>query len=150
MILKAFHPFTLPLTVDPGAIAVAITIATSHAHRVGRIAVGPLAGVSGTAVIALSVWLACRYAQRVAPWLGHSRTMVLMRLSAFIVLCIGVEITWNGVKALVAELPAAAQAAKPGAVIDATARREAPRPATASPAPAARPEPRHMATASPA
>lgn len=117
VILKAFYPLTLPLTVDPGAIAVAITIGANHAHGVDRILVGLVAGIVGTAVIAACVWLAYRYAQRVAHWLGHSRMMVVMRLSAFIVLCIGVEITWNGVKALVAELPATAQAAKPAAPV---------------------------------
>ena len=30
--------------------------------------------------------------------------MVVLRLSAFIVLCIGVQITWNGIKALASEL----------------------------------------------
>jgi multiple antibiotic resistance protein len=115
VILKAFYPLTLPLTVDPGAIAVAITIGANHAHGVDRILIGLVAGIVGTAVIALSVWLAYRYAQPVAQRLGHSRMMVVLRLSAFIVLCIGVEITWNGVKALVAELPAASQAAKPAA-----------------------------------
>jgi hypothetical protein len=31
--------------------------------------------------------------------------MVVLRLSAFIVLCIGVQIAWNGAKALVEEVP---------------------------------------------
>ena len=44
-------------------------------------------------------------------WLGHTRLMVVLRLSAFIVLCIGVEITWNGVKALASELTFAPPAA---------------------------------------
>jgi hypothetical protein len=30
--------------------------------------------------------------------------MVVLRLSAFIVLCIGVQITWNGIKALASEM----------------------------------------------
>jgi multiple antibiotic resistance protein len=113
VILRAFYPLTLPLTVDPGAIAVAITIGANHAHGVDRIVIGLIAGTLGTGVIAASVWLAYRYAHRVARWLGHSRMMVVMRLSAFIVLCIGVEITWNGVKALAEELPIAAQTTKP-------------------------------------
>ena len=57
-----------------------------------------MAGIIGTAIISASVWLAYRYAPRVAQWLGHTRVMVVLRMSAFIVLCIGVEITWNGVK----------------------------------------------------
>ena len=115
VILKAFYPLTLPLTVDPGAIAVAITLGANHAHGVERIVVGFIAGILGTALIALCVWLAYRYAERVAHWLGHTRVMVVLRLSAFIVLCIGVEITWNGVKGLAAELQFAPPAAAPKA-----------------------------------
>lgn len=116
VILKAFYPLTLPLTVDPGAIAVAITLGANHAHGVERIVVGLIAGILGTALIALCVWLAYRYAERVAHWLGHTRVMVVLRLSAFIVLCIGVEVTWNGVKALAADLQFAPPAAAPKAV----------------------------------
>jgi multiple antibiotic resistance protein len=102
--LRAFYPLTLPLTVDPGAISVAITLGANHAHGVERVLIGLTAGIVGTLLISLSVWLAYRYAQRVARWLGHTRLMVVLRLSAFIVLCIGVQITWNGIKALAIEL----------------------------------------------
>jgi len=104
VILRAFYPLTLPLTVDPGAISVAITIGANHAHGVERVIIGLIAGITGTAIIAGSVWLAYRYAERIAKWLGHTRVMVVLRLSAFIVLCIGVEITWNGIKSLASEL----------------------------------------------
>jgi multiple antibiotic resistance protein len=116
MIMRAFYPLTLPLTVDPGAIAVAITIGANHAKGVERVLIGLIAGITGTIVISLCVWFAYRYARRVATWLGHTRTMVVLRLSAFIVLCIGVEIMWNGIKALVSDLtsspPAASSPAK--------------------------------------
>ncbi len=98
--MRAFYPLTLPLTVDPGAISVAITIGANHAHGVQRVIIGFLAGITGTVLISVCVWFAYRYAQRVAHWLGHERLMVVLRLSAFIVLCIGVQITWNGVRAL--------------------------------------------------
>ncbi len=104
VILRAFYPLTLPLTVDPGAISVAITIGANHAHGVERVVMSFLAGIVGTALISLCVWFAYRYAERVALWLGHTRVMVVLRLSAFIVLCIGVEITWNGIKALATDL----------------------------------------------
>lgn len=102
--LKAFYPLTLPLTVDPGAISVAITIGANHARGIERVVIAFLAGLTGTLIICVSVWLAYRYAQRVAHWLGHTRLMVVLRLSAFIVLCIGVQITWNGVRNLATEL----------------------------------------------
>jgi multiple antibiotic resistance protein len=104
-LLRAFYPLTLPLTVDPGAIAVAITLGANHAHGVERVVIGFIAALCAVGLIAIFVWLAYRYAERVGSWLGHSRTMVVLRLSAFIMLCIGVEIAWNGAKALLSELP---------------------------------------------
>lgn len=119
--MRAFYPLTLPLTVDPGAISVAITIGANHAHGVDRVIIGFIAGITGTALISLSVWLAYRYAQRVAHWLGHTRMMIVLRLSAFIVLCIGVEITWNGVRALASEISfAPAAVTGPATTPDAT------------------------------
>lgn len=133
-IMRAFYPLTLPLTVDPGAISVAVAIGANHAHSVERIIVGLAAALLATIVIALSVWLCYRYAQRVALWLGHTRMMVVLRLSAFIVLCIGVEITWNGVRSLAAELPSAvAPAPGHGAAPPADGTAPAPRPPTKSP-----------------
>ena len=104
VIARAFYPLTLPLTVDPGAISVAVTLGANHAKGIERVVIGLTAGVIGTAIISLCVWIAYRYAERIARWLGHTRVMVVLRLSAFIVLCIGVEITWNGIKALASEL----------------------------------------------
>ena len=110
-ISRAFYPLTLPLTVDPGAISVAVTIGANHASSIARILIALLGAVIGVAIISGTVWLTYRYAERVALWLGHSRLMVVLRLSAFIVLCIGVQIAWNGAKALVEEFPFAAPAA---------------------------------------
>ena len=104
MIMRAFYPLTMPLTVDPGAIAVAITVGANHAHGVERVIIAIIASVLGLGLIAITVWLSYHYAERVARWLGHTRVMVVLRLSAFIVLCIGVEITWNGIRTLASEL----------------------------------------------
>jgi len=107
-IARAFYPLTLPLTVDPGAISVAVTIGANHSSSISRVVIAVIGAIIGVAIIAGTVWLTYRYAERVAHWLGHSRLMVAMRLSAFIVLCIGVQIAWNGVKALAEELSFAA------------------------------------------
>ena len=109
-ISRAFYPLTLPLTVDPGAISAAVTIGANHSSNITRILIAIVGATIGVVIIAASVWVAYRYAERIARWLGHSRLMVVLRLSAFIVLCIGVQIAWNGTKALVEELPFAAPA----------------------------------------
>lgn len=110
-ISRAFYPLTLPLTVDPGAISVAVTIGANHSSSITRILIAIAGAIIGVVIISASVWLAYRYAERVAIWLGHSRLMVVLRLSAFIVLCIGVQIAWNGVRALVEEFTFAAPSA---------------------------------------
>ena len=109
-ISRAFYPLTLPLTVDPGAISAAVTIGANHSSNITRILIAIVGATIGVVILAASVWLAYRYAERIAQWLGHSRLMVVLRLSAFIVLCIGVQITWNGTRALVEELPFAVPA----------------------------------------
>jgi len=101
---RAFSPLTLPMTIDAGVISVAITVGANHAHSFKHAVIQLLAAVIGAGIIALSILLTYRYAQRVGRWIGHTGMMVVVRLSAFIMLCIGVGITWNGVKALLAEI----------------------------------------------
>lgn len=99
---RAFYPLTLPLTVGPGSISVALTLGATEMHRNNAIRL--LAAVIGPTLIALSVFLSYRFAERLARLLGETAMNVIVRLTAFILLCIGVQITWEGVRALVASL----------------------------------------------
>jgi multiple antibiotic resistance protein len=101
---RAFYPLTLPLTVDAGVISVAITVGANHAHTIKHLLVQLLAAVIGAVVVALAVWLAYRYAAPVGRRLGKTGMTVILRLSAFITLCIGVGICWNGIQSLLAEI----------------------------------------------
>ena len=101
---RAFSPLTLPMTIDAGVISVAITVGANHAHSFKHAVIQLLAAVIGAGIIAVSILLTYRYAQRVGGWIGHTGMIVVVRLSAFIMVCIGVSITWNGVKALLAEI----------------------------------------------
>lgn len=101
---KAFSPLTLPLTVDAGVISVAIAVGATHAHTVQQALIQLFAAILGAAIIAVAILLTYRYASRVSKLFGHTGMMVLVRLSAFMMLCIGVGITWNGVKSLLAEI----------------------------------------------
>ena len=105
---RAFTPLTLPMTIDAGVISVAITVGANHAHSFKHAVIQLLAAGIGAGIVALSILLTYRYAQRVSRWIGHTGMIVLVRLSAFIMVCIGVSITWNGVKALLAEVGVAA------------------------------------------
>ena len=56
----------------------------------------------GVIAIALSIYLAYRFADNIARLLGETGLEVLVRLSAFILMCIGIEIVWNGYSTLTA------------------------------------------------
>jgi multiple antibiotic resistance protein len=101
---RAFAPLTMPLTIDAGVISVAITVGANHAHTFKHAMIQVLASGIGAGIIALSILLAYRFAQRGGKRIGHTGMMVVVRFSAFIMVCIGVGISWNGVKALLAEV----------------------------------------------
>ena len=101
---RAFTPLTVPMTVDGGVISVAITVGANHAHNFKHVLIQFLASVIGAGIVAFTILLTYRYAQRVGRWIGLTGMMVVVRLSAFIMVCIGVGITWNGIKALLAEI----------------------------------------------
>jgi len=98
---RAFYPLTLPLTVGPGGISVAITLGANTYEAGLYHAALVVAMATGVALVALSIYLCYRFAENIAHLLGRTGTSVLLRLSAFIALCIGVQIAWNGISALV-------------------------------------------------
>jgi len=97
---EAFYPLTLPLTVGPGSISVAITIGANHPQTVRSFLTAAMSSLLGVVLICISVYFCYRYAERLSKLLGSAGTSVVVRLSAFILLCIGVQIMWNGIDAL--------------------------------------------------
>jgi multiple antibiotic resistance protein len=90
----------MPLTVGPGSISVAIALGANQAQNVRSAIVIGIAHVTAVVVVALTIFLCYRYADRVLHRLGDTGTVVVTRLTAFILLCIGVQILWNGISAL--------------------------------------------------
>jgi len=108
---RAFYPLTMPLTVGPGSISVAITLGANQSHVELRAFIVTLAGhLAGMLLVTLTVFVCYRYADAILRKLGDVGTVVLERLAAFILLCIGVQIVWNGVSALVGTLHVAPRA----------------------------------------
>jgi multiple antibiotic resistance protein len=54
----------------------------------------------------ISVYLSYRFASRLIALLGDNGATVFLRLSSFILLCVGVSITWGGIAELIQSLPA--------------------------------------------
>jgi multiple antibiotic resistance protein len=97
---QAFYPLTLPLTVGPGSISVAITLGANFTHRYGYHIWLILAALLATALIGVSIYLCYGFSDRLARFLGKAGMTVIIRLSAFLLVCIGVQIMWNGMSAL--------------------------------------------------
>jgi len=101
---RGFYPLTFPLTVGPGSISVAITLGARDAGDPIAAAVAAIVAVVGIAIVALCVYLSYRFSTRLIESLGETGTMVFLRLSAFVILCVGVAILWSGVVGLVEPL----------------------------------------------
>ncbi len=98
----AFFPLTMPITAGPGAITVTLAVA-AHEMSADSIVItlwGHLGAVVGILLSAFTVYLCYRYAEPLAKKLGETGQQVIMRLSAFINLCIGLEILWRGIVGL--------------------------------------------------
>jgi multiple antibiotic resistance protein len=100
----AFYPLTLPLTVGPGSISVAITLG-ANSHNQGFNLWNILAAIIGSALLAASIFLCYGFADRLRRIVGPTGMTVIMKLTSFLLVCIGVNIIWNGVSALSATLP---------------------------------------------
>jgi multiple antibiotic resistance protein len=101
--VEAFYPLTMPLTVGPGSISVAITLGSQRPRapdEIGRFALLGIGAVAGLLAVAVTIYLCYRFADRIVAALGTSGANVLTRLSAFILLCIGIQIVWTGYSAL--------------------------------------------------
>ena len=101
----SFYPLTMPLTVGPGSMSVAITIGSRKPAgfpRLSQLAEHASGAVLGVVAIAITIYLAYRFAANLARLLGATGLEVLVRLSAFILMCIGIEIIWSGYSALTA------------------------------------------------
>jgi multiple antibiotic resistance protein len=97
---KAFYPLTFPLTVGPGSISVSLTLGAGLHEQGHEIIVPLIASIIGLALAAGVVYLSYRYAGRLIHALGTTGTIVLLRLSAFILICIGVQLVWGGLSEL--------------------------------------------------
>ncbi len=103
---NVFYPFTFPVTAGPGCIVIMLTLS---AHASGNSALTDILAHLGillaVVVLSLTVYISYRYApnitQKIAPQTVHG----ILRVIAFILLCIGVQIAWNGMQGLIKTVP---------------------------------------------
>ncbi|MFZ0802453.1 MAG: MarC family protein [Terriglobales bacterium] len=99
---KVFYPLTFPLTVGPGCIVVMLTL-SAHASAARGVLADVMAhlGISlAVLILSLTVFVSYRYAPKITERISAQTAHGILRIVAFVLLCIGVQITWNGVEAL--------------------------------------------------
>jgi multiple antibiotic resistance protein len=101
---RAFYPLTLPLTVGPGSISVAVTLGANSTHRYGVHVLLILAALLSTALIGASIYLCYGFSDWLARAIGDTAMSVIIRLSSFLLVCIGVQIMWNGLSTLLSSV----------------------------------------------
>ena len=101
---QAFYPLTLPLTVGPGSISVALTLGANEPHSLGASVLSIVAAAIASALVAATIYVCYAYADRLASVLGPTGTNVIVKLTSFLLVCIGVQIVWNGVSQLLRSL----------------------------------------------
>lgn len=99
---QSFYPFTFPVTVGPGCIAVIFTF-SAHSSAEGHLMVelvrlvGSYIGLVGVAIV---VYFSYVYSYVIEQKIGRAGAQALNRLMAFVTLCIGLEIVWTGIQTL--------------------------------------------------
>lgn len=99
---RGFYPLAFPLTIGPGSISIAITLGARP--RGTSPAVDIATDLVGIAIVTVAIYLSYRFASRLITALGETGTNVFLRLSAFILLCVGVSILWGGLVVLLADV----------------------------------------------
>ena len=102
---QAFYPLTLPLTVGPGSISIAITLGANGPHQLRSGLLAILSAAIGSLILALTIYLCYAFADRLGAIAGPTGLNVILKLSAFLLVCIGVQILWNGTSQLLRSLP---------------------------------------------
>jgi multiple antibiotic resistance protein len=98
---KAFYPFTFPLTIGPGGMAVVLTF-SAHLNRESRLLITMEQGaaVFGIFLMCIVVTVCYRNLKYMTKRFSAAGALALSKILAFFVLCIGVEIAWSGFRAL--------------------------------------------------
>lgn len=97
---RSFYPISFPLTVGPGTMAVSIALGANNSTGILDWTMSVTSIALGAGITALGIYFCYRYANSITRFLGSLGTIVFLRLSAFMLLCIGLQIIWSGVLGL--------------------------------------------------
>ena len=102
---KVFYPLTFPITSGPGTLVALVTV-TAHnsSHTLTNNVLSHVGVFLAIVVLSLLVYFCYRYAPKVTRVIPPSTAHGILRVIAFILLCIGVQISWNGLADLIRKI----------------------------------------------
>jgi multiple antibiotic resistance protein len=102
---KAFYPFTFPITAGPGTLVVMLTLSVHARQPVITQTLLAYAGLLiAIVVLSASVYLCYAYAPKIVSSISPATAHGVLRVVAFILFCIGIQIAWNGLSVLLPPL----------------------------------------------
>lgn len=101
----AFYPLTFPVTIGPGCIVVMLTL-SAHASKksFSDNALSHAGLLLAVVLLSVLIYICYAYAPQITSRISPSTAHGILRVVAFILLCIGVQIAWNGADALLSIL----------------------------------------------
>ena len=103
----ALFPLTIPITTGPGTIAVAVALGAGHPRLFAGLGWFFLGMTAAAVAMSMMIWVTYSYADRLTRMMGPTGTRTITRISAFLLLCIGVQILITGVEDVLGPLLAA-------------------------------------------
>ena len=102
---QTFYPLTFPVTAGPGCIVIMLTL-TAHASTLGPIPnlLSHLGILIAVILLCVLVYFAYAYAPLITRKISPQTVRGVVRVIAFLLFCIGVQIAWNGVSSLLLTL----------------------------------------------
>jgi multiple antibiotic resistance protein len=98
---KAFYPFTFPITSGPGTLVALLTLTAHISERnITRNALAHAGVFLAIVLLSVLVYFCYAYAPKITKVIPPNTAHGILRVIAFILLCIGVQIAWNGLAQL--------------------------------------------------
>jgi multiple antibiotic resistance protein len=96
IVRRSFFPITFPMTTGPGTIAASIALGAQMPSTLLQYLAGAVVAASGAALVAVVLYFVYKHSVAVMAKLGEVGMLVMMKLMAFMLLCIGIQIMWDG------------------------------------------------------
>jgi multiple antibiotic resistance protein len=98
---RAFYPLTFPFTVGPGSIAVMLALSAQAKSLELSERVPAFGGLMVcVALLSAMVYLFCAYAPTAAKKFPAPIVNGVLRIVAFLLICIGTQIAWHGMRSM--------------------------------------------------